>query len=110
MDLVSYSFVLLRRGPRADELAPDEMERLQAAHLAHLDQLRRDGTLLVAGPFADQPDESLRGLCVYSCGLDETRALAESDPSVRAGRLAVDVMTWWVQRGAVTFGPEAVPR
>ena len=41
----------------------------------------------------------------YRTDLDETRRLAESDPSVQAGRMAVDVMTWWTKRGALR--PEA---
>ena len=110
MELESYAFVLLRSGPRSaaydDAGAEAEADRLQAAHLAHLDALREAGKLLLAGPFADQPDESLRGLCVYGCDRDEARALAESDPSVQAGRLAVEVMTWRTRRGAVTFHPE----
>jgi len=107
MELVSHSFVLLRRGPRASEYDEAELDRLQAAHLAHLDRMRRAGKLLVAGPFSDQPDKALRGLCVYATDLEETRALAESDPSVEAGRMAVEVMTWWTQDGTITFHPDA---
>ena len=59
--------------------------------------------LLVAGPFSDQRDETLRGLCLYRTGLDETRRLAEQDPSVQARRLAVDVMTLWTPKGALAF-------
>jgi uncharacterized protein len=43
----------------------------------------------------------MRGLCLYRTGVEETRQLAESDPSVRAGRMAVDVMTWYTERGAL---------
>jgi len=108
MELESYTFVLLRRGPRALDLDEDEVERLQAAHLAHLDAMRERGALLFAGPFRNQPDETLRGFCLYVTGLDETRALAESDPSVRAGRMAVDVMTWLTPRGSLA--PPTTPQ
>jgi uncharacterized protein YciI len=103
VDLVSYTFVLLRRGERAAEYAGAELERLQAAHLAHLEAMRDRGALLVAGPFADQPDETLRGLCIYRTPLEETRALVEADPSIRAGRMRADVFTWLTQRGVVEF-------
>ncbi len=106
MELESYSFVLLRRGPRAGEYDDAELDRLQTAHLAFLDEMRRSGHLLLAGPFADQPDETLRGLCVYATDLETTRALAATDPSVQAGRMAVEVMTWWTLAGAVTFHPD----
>ena len=104
MELDSYSFVLLKRGPRAHEFSDEELDRLQEQHLAHLDAMRQLGHLLIAGPFSEQPDESLRGFCLYKTDLEETRRLAESDPSVQAGRMAVDVMTWWTKRGSL--GPE----
>jgi uncharacterized protein YciI len=106
MDLVSYSFVLLRRGPRAGDYPDAELERLQTGHLGHLNEMRAAGHMLVAGPFDDQTDETLRGLCVYATDLETTQALADRDPSVRAGVLIAEVMTWWTRRGAVTFHPE----
>ena len=84
MELDSYSFVLLKRGPRADEFSDEELDRLQEQHLAHLRAMAEQGHLLIAGPFSDQPDESLRGFCLYRTDLEETRRLAESDP-VRPG-------------------------
>ena len=105
MELDSYTFVLLKRGPRADEFSDEELDRLQEQHLAHLRAMTEQGHLLIAGPFSDQPDESLRGFCLYGTDLEETRHLAESDPSVQAGRMAVDVMTWWTKRGSLR--PEA---
>jgi uncharacterized protein len=101
MELESYSFVLLKRGLRAFEFTEDELEELQAQHLGHLDAMREQGHLLIAGPFSDQADETLRGFCLYRTSVEETRRLAESDPSVRAGRMAVDVMGWWTVRGAL---------
>lgn len=95
----SYTVVLLRRGPRALEFDDDELERLQAAHLDHLAAMRERGVLLAAGPFTDQADETKRGLCIYRTDLDETRRLAEQDPSVRAGRIAVETMTWLTRKG-----------
>ncbi len=103
MELDSYSFVLLKRGPRAAEFSDDELEVLQAQHLAHLEAMTEQGHLVIAGPFSDQPDETLRGFCLYRTDLEETRRLAESDPSVRAGRMAVDVMAWWTKKGSLPF-------
>ena len=101
MELDSYTFVLLKRGPRALEFSNEELDRLQEQHLAHLRAMTEQGHLLVAGPFSEQPDESLRGFCLYRTDLEETRRLAESDPSVQAGRMAVDIMTWWTKRGSL---------
>jgi uncharacterized protein len=105
MELDSYTFVLLKRGPRGLEFSDEELGRLQEQHLAHLRAMTEQGHLLIAGPFSEQPDESLRGFCLYRTDLEETRRLAESDPSVQAGRMAVEIMTWWTKRGSLR--PEA---
>ena len=104
MDLERYSFVLLRRGPRALEFSKEELGRLQQAHLDHLDAMKDRGALAVAGPFSEQRDETWRGFALYTVELDEALRLAESDPSVRAGRMAVEVFNWWTKKGAVSFG------
>ena len=103
MELDAYSFVLLKRGPRALEFSEEELQRLQEQHLGHLAAMREQGHLLLAGPFSEQSDETLRGFCLYRTSVEETRRLAESDPSVQAGRMAVDVMGWWTKRGSLPF-------
>jgi len=96
--------MLLRRPPDAPDLLEDELERLQQQHLAHLAAMAERGAMVLSGPFADQPDESWRGFSLYVTSVEETRALAEQDPAVQAGRLAVDVFTWWTKKGALRLG------
>ena len=103
MELESYSFVLLVRPPDAPELGDGEAAELQERHLAYLAELAEAGRLVNAGPFSDQPDESLRGLCIFRTSLEETRELVAQDPAVQRGRLAPLVMTWWTQKGTVSF-------
>ena len=103
VELVSHTFVLLRRGPRALEYAGAELDRLQEGHLAFLDAMREAGHLLVAGPFGDQEDETLRGICIYRTDVEQTRHLVEGDPSIQAGRMRAEVMTLWTQRGSLEF-------
>ena len=103
MELERFSFVLLRRGPRADEFSEEKLDRLQEAHLAHLGAMKERGVMAVAGPFSEQPDETWRGFCLYTVELAEARRLAESDPSVQAGRMAVQVFDWWTKKGTVRF-------
>ncbi len=58
--------------------------------------------MLLAGPFRDQEDETMRGLCVYRTSIEETkRLIADGDPSVRVGRMSVEVMTWLTRKGAL---------
>lgn len=106
MEFDTYTLVLLRRGPQATEFSGAELERIQEQHLAHLQAMREQGAMLVAGPFRDQADESFRGLCLYRTGLEETRRLAEQDPAVKAGRLVVEAMTWLSGKGELAF-PQA---
>ncbi len=102
MNLESFELVLLRRP--ADPTGYDEetLDRLQAEHLAFHAQLRASGQVVTNGPVRGQPDESLRGLTFYRVGsVEQARAIAEQDPSVRAGRLVVDVMEWLCPRGTM---------
>jgi uncharacterized protein YciI len=103
MELESYAFVLLRWPAGLTPLPEAEEEELQARHLAYLSELEARGKLVGAGPFDGQEDETLRGLCFYATSVDEARELALQDPKVRAGRLAVEVMTWWTRKGSVSF-------
>jgi len=99
-----YSLVLLKRpaagGPKLSEA---EGQALQRQHIGHLAAMARAGKLVVAGPFDDQPDPRMRGLCLYRTSLEEARKLAREDPAVKAGRLEVEVLSWWVEKGAMTF-------
>ena len=98
-----YTMVLLRRPADAPQMSEEELDDLQARHLAYRAQLRRDGVLVVNGPLDEQSDPTMRGLSIYACDLDEARRLSDGDPSVQAGRLAYDVFEWWVAAGTLAF-------
>jgi uncharacterized protein len=101
--LESLTLVLLKRPPDAPDFPEERLDEIQAQHLAHLGEMAARGAMVASGPFGDQPDESLRGMCLYRTDLEETRRLAAQDPAVRARRLAVDVLTWWFRAGTVKF-------
>ncbi len=98
-----YTLVLLRRPPDAPALSEAELDALQARHLAYRADLRRKGILVVNGPLDEQSDISLRGLSIFACDLQEAARLSDADPSVQAGRLAYDLMEWWVAAGTLAF-------
>jgi hypothetical protein len=55
------------------------------------------------GPVDGQADQALRGLTFYRTGsMEQASQLAEADPAVRAGRLAVEIMTWYCPPGTMT--------
>ncbi len=97
------SLVLLMRGPNAKEIPEDQLAEIQKQHLAHLKVMGESGRMVVAGPFGEQGDESFRGLCLYRLPVDEARRLAEADPAVKAGRLRVEVMSWYYKAGHIAF-------
>lgn len=98
-----YTLVLLRRPPNAPQMPDEELDALQAKHLAYRSELRRQGLLVVNGPLGEKSDVSMRGLSIFACGLEEAARLSDGDPSVQAGRLAYDLMEWWVGAGSLAF-------
>lgn len=98
-----YTLVLLRRPADAPTMSEEELDALQARHLAYRAELARQGILVVNGPLAEQTDPSLRGLSIFAAGPREAARLSAGDPSVAAGRLAYEVMEWWVRSGSLAF-------
>lgn len=86
---------------RGEKWTPDktpETEAIQKAHLANIGKLAETKKLVVAGPFGD--DGTLRGIFVFRvASIDEARALAATDPAVKAGRLALQIYPWMVPEG-----------
>ena len=103
MELEAYELVLLRRPDSPPDYPEAELDRIQREHLAYLDSLREAGQVATNGPVTEQPDPALRGLTFFRTGsLEQSRQLAEADPAVRAGRLAVEIMTWYCRPGTMT--------
>ena len=111
MTLECYELVMLRRPPDATPYDDETLERIQAEHLAFHADLRAEGTVVTNGPLIGQPDPSLRGFTFYRVGsVERAREIAEQDPSVRAGRLVVDVMEWLCPSGTMILpGREVSP-
>jgi uncharacterized protein YciI len=106
----TFELVLLHAAPNRPSLPPDVVADIQSRHLGYLERMRREGHLLVAGPFSDQEDEKLRGMCLYHTGsLEATLRLASADPAVVEGRIEVSVMRWLTPRGRLAFGSTAGP-
>ncbi|HEY7148181.1 MAG TPA: YciI family protein [Gaiellaceae bacterium] len=110
MEFDRHTLVLLVLRPDAPELTEEEANELQDRHLAFRADLRDRGYLIGGGPLVDQDDERLRGISIMACDLETARRLSSEDPAVRAGRLAVEVMTWMVPAGNVRFEDAPAPR
>ncbi len=89
-NLKPYFLGLLRRGPRWNEIEGPEAAELLPRHLAYLREQSEAGRYVAAGPVLDESE--FAGVLLIAAGtLEEAVALAENDPAVRAGRLAVEV-------------------
>jgi uncharacterized protein YciI len=109
-NMESVQLVLLKRGPKWTPEQTPAIAELQKQHIAHLTRMGQEGKMLVAGPFDEQDDPAVRGVCIYRvASVAEARRLAEQDPMVRAGRLRVEAMRWWFEKGYMTFPRAPTP-
>jgi uncharacterized protein YciI len=103
MDFDSFTFGLYIRPTEAPTLDDEQAAAIQDEHLAYLASLGRTGQLVVAGPFEEQDDPTLRGAMVFPTSVAEARSLLAQDPAVRAGVLTFKLMSWRAPAGAVSF-------
>ena len=88
----------LVRGDKWTPVKTPATEAIQKAHLENINRLAEMKKLVVAGPFGD--NGKLRGIFVFKVGsIEEARELAETDPAVKAGRLALIIHPWRVPEG-----------
>lgn len=89
----TYCFGFLKSAPNRPTLEKAEAQRIQAAHLAHLTALGKQGFLRAAGPIADA--KTLRGILISKCkSVEEANEKSSADPAVKAGLLEVESYRW----------------
>ncbi len=89
---------MLKKGPAWTPDETPEVMALQQAHLANIRRMGELGKLSVAGPVLE--GDPIRGFYVFTTdSLQEAEELARTDPSVRAGRLIIDMVPWMVMKG-----------
>ncbi|NUT38040.1 MAG: hypothetical protein HOV79_33750 [Hamadaea sp.] len=98
-----YTVIVLTLRPDAPAMTDEQAVDLQNRHMAYGAGLQERGLVLARGPLTDQDDERFRGLSIWSVDRETARRHAEGDPAVRAGRLAVTVMTWLMPAGNIHF-------
>jgi len=97
--MVTFSLVLLRRGPSYTSNVPPPVKKVLAAHARHAAKLRREGTLVLGGSIEGLGDA--RGLLVFKADSARTAKLLAADPAIRAGRFVPEIWRWWTAHGVV---------
>ena len=95
MGMRKYVLAFLKTGPKDAEIQGDARKALFRGHFDNMNRLAAEGKLAVAGPFND-PEKKFRGLFILAVAtVEEAKALAETDPTVKAGVLVVEYVPWY---------------
>ena len=97
--MVSFSLVLLRRGPAYSSKGTPEAKRVLSEHAKHTAKLRAEGLLVLGGETEGTSD--VDGLLVFNADTAQARRLVDADPAVKSGRLVAQVWKWWTALGTV---------
>ena len=102
-EMKQYWLVMLLKGTnRTHDKATSA--RIQAAHLANIDRLWKEGKVIMAGPMGYKYDADLRGIFIMDAKDSVTAAsYVNTDSAIITGRLRFELHPWWTQKGTYTF-------
>jgi uncharacterized protein YciI len=106
-----YYVAFLRRGPAWSAEDSEANRKLGEGHMANIERLAAEGTLVLAGPFVDSEGAGdLAGIFVLAVdSLAAARAAIDSDPAVKAGRFTVELRAWLAGDQIRTAQPPPAP-
>jgi uncharacterized protein YciI len=100
-EMKRYWLVLLKKGPNRNQNSISE-EKIQAAHMANINRLAKEGKLIMAGPIGIEDD--LRGIFLMNCADSaEVENFVRTDSAVITGRLIMKYYPWWAGKGKYIF-------
>jgi len=100
-EMKRYWLVLLKKGPNRNQDSISA-EKIQAAHMANINRLAKEGKLIMAGPIGIEDD--LRGIFLMNCADSaEVENFVRTDSAVITGRLIMKYYPWWAGKGKYIF-------
>jgi uncharacterized protein YciI len=100
-EMKRYWLVLLQKGPHRNQDSISA-EKIQAAHMANITRLAKEGKLVMAGPIGVEDD--LRGIFLMNCADSaEVENFVRTDSAVITGRLIMKYYPWWTMKGKYIF-------
>ena len=100
-EMKRYWLVLLQKGPNRNQDSISA-EKIQAAHMANITRLAKEGKLVMAGPIGVEDD--LRGIFLMNCAdSTEVENFVKTDSAVITGRLVMKYYPWWTMKGKYIF-------
>ncbi|WP_286745111.1 hypothetical protein [Roseivirga sp. UBA1976] len=89
-----YTFVFLNTNPDRAELPKEQVDSLQAGHLANINRLVKEKKMIAAGPFYTGG-----GIFLFDTNMADTEAVLYSDPAISAGRFKLEVYPFDLMEG-----------
>lgn len=89
-DMTTYYVAIYMRGPKYMTTESPELTALIRRHLAYIRAMIEQKKYLIAGPLTDGGDK--QGLAIVAAAsLEEAKRIAEGDPTIAAGHMAVEL-------------------
>ena len=97
-EMTTYQFVLLSKGPHRIPLGERELQNIQEEYLAYMEELYREGQVLISGPVSR--GNELRRVVVLNLESErEAAKIVADDPWVEAGKLTPEIHPWFAAKG-----------
>lgn len=89
-----YVFCLLKTGSNTNA-TKEETEKLFEGHMANINQLAKEGKLVVAGPFM-RNERNYRGIYIFNANsIEEAKTFVATDPAVQSKLLEAELTLWY---------------
>ena len=76
--------------------------KIQAAHIANIVRLAKEGKIIMAGPIGIE--DELQGIFLMNCkDSSEVESFVRTDTAVITGRLIMKYYPWWCEKGKYIF-------